>query len=393
MIFITRSALYQEYNWNNPLKHITDYIINRDIRNRDIFYWDGVEQLQIPFSGHYFSDTYKKYWPDFFELLVTRNINIFAVGGDINTHDELPQHPNLIIFRWKTALLHFIHHSMTTQYNNPNTNINPTFTKLFSCLNRHPRQERIMLVDSLYRDGLFEHGDVSWNTLVNEWEENPPINFKYWPEKRLRVDLFPKKIYTGYGPPVEELLPDGLVRKPGEDEYYIRDYQLLTDYVLNTNCLFNLACESVPLSHENTCFITEKTWKPILLGQPSIILGNYWYKKHMEDMGFKFYDNIIDYSFYGNANEYQHFPDLIPMLTKELSKFKNKNYQELYESIKDIVRHNRSRAYQILNNDPYISDEFVAFYNKHRNSWDDEECSELRVDIDIHRVFKNKIYT
>lgn len=382
MIFVSRSFLYQSYNWANPFNYLINYIKDRDISNRDIFYWDGVEQLQVPFSNTYYNNDTKKYWDEFHQILIQRNINIFAVGGDWS-EDELPNYPRITLFRWKTALLHFIHHSINVQYKSDDVRIKPTFTKLFNCLNRHPRQERVLLVDSLYKDGLFQYGDVSWNKLISEWEEFPSTFFKHWNEKRMLLDIPAGD--SEIGP------PEGLVFSE-EGQLFIRDYHLLTDYVLNNNCLFNITTESIPNTKYNCFFITEKTWKPILLGQPSFVIGNYWYKKHMEDMGFKFYDDLVDYSFYGNNEHAEFFDEIVSGFTKELSKFKNKNYQELYESIKHVVEHNRKRAYDILNDDPYISDEFVAFYNKHRYSWDEPECDELKVDIDIHKVFKNKLY-
>lgn len=377
MVFISRDDVYNSYEWENPFHLLQQYIIRLGISNRDVFYWDGVEQLQVPFVWNY-DDKWHKYYVEFQQFLDKKNINIFAVGGDFDK--EPPPGKRIKTFRWKTALLHFINHSIVTEYKSDDVRIVPSFNKLFNCLNRHPRHERVLLVDSLYKHNLFPYGDVSWNMLQEEWIGIEPINsFKYWKEERRVVDI------VGH---YETGANNGIYKNDGT--MYIRDYQLLTDYLLNSNCLFNITTESVSNAGQYNYFITEKTWKPILLGQPNFVVGNYWYKEHMTNLGFKFYDNIVDYSFCGNyESNYEEYEKITDDFAKELSKLKDKNYQEIYESIKDVVEYNRDLARSIIDNDPHITQDFIDFYLKHKNDWD--SCEQLKQDIDIHKVFKNKI--
>lgn len=384
MKFQSREILYYHYDWDNPFELFSNWIVDEDIRNEDIFYWDGVEQLQVPFVWKYNSE-YHKYFSEFENLLELRNINVLGIGGDYLEVD-IPNGKRINAFRWKTALLHFIEHSISTQYNQSNVRIEPKFTKLFNCLNRHPREERVAVVDNLYKYGLFDYGDVSWNMKIKEWSPIHTRKFQYWKEEIKTIDVVKHNNYIGHfsetGPTPEE------VQTFKDGGFVIRDYHLLTDYVLNSGCLFNITTESTPRVKKDSFFITEKTWKPILLGQPTIVLGNCWYKKHMEDMGFKFYDNLIDYDFYGKYGD-ENYDILAEKLAIQLSKFKNENYQELYKQIEPIVEHNRKLAYTILNNDPYIPNEFVNFYYKHKSEWD--KCGMLKVDVDIHKIMKNKI--
>ena len=384
MKFQTRHTLYHHYDWDNPFELFSNWIVAENIRNEDILYWDGVEQLQVPFVWSYDSNYYR-YFSEFENLLEIRNINIFAIGGDYH-EAKIPQGKRINAFRWKTALLHFIEHSISTQYNRSNVRIEPKFTKLFNCLNRHPREERIAVVDNLYKYGLFDYGDVSWNMRIHEWAQIPVRQFEYWKEETKTIDIVERHDSGGHfsesgpTPDQEQTFKDG--------NFIIRDYHLLTDYVLNNGCLFNITTESIPNAKKDSFFITEKTWKPILLGQPTIVLGNYWYKKHMEDMGFKFYDNIINYDFYGEDGD-EDYNISAEKLCIELSKFKDENYQELYKQIEPIVEHNRQLAYTILNNDPYIPNEFINFYYKHKSDWDRHGL--LKVDVDMHKIMKNKI--
>lgn len=353
--------------------------------DEDIFFWDGVECLDIPFEYVYQTNEYINQWNVFHDILDEKNINLYAVGGNYNNYvrdNDLKLYPRIKIFRWKTALLHFINHSICTHYSSNDVRINPKFTKLFNFLNRHPRDNRLILMDFLYQKNLFDYGDISWNILTDKWNSNP-YKLKYWKEEIRKLD-----VQEGIDASITELVKDGITT------YLVRDNLLLTDYILNSGCLFSLSCESIPNCIPDEYFITEKTWKPILLGQPSIVIGNHNYKIIMEEMGFKFYDNIITDKSYGDKNAPQtwmghsFWEDISSRVLDDLSKLKDKNYQEIYESIKDIVEHNRNRAIEIINDDPYIEQDFIDFYFKNKKDFD--STNELIIDIDLKNVFKNK---
>ena len=384
MKYVCREEIYGHYEWDDDFELLANYINDTNIQNEDLFFWDGVEQLNSPFiprglvHGEVPSE-YISYFNQFCELLENRNINVFAVGGNCNDllEPKLPKHKRVKLFHWKTSLLHFIKHSIKSEIGEKT--ITKDFKKLFVFLNRHPRPERVHLLDSFYKHGLFDYGDISWNNLTSEW--NGEASFKHWDEKRMILDVN----NVNESPQSADFSTNFEKLEGGQ---FIRDYQLLNDYILDTKCLFNIACESVVKCEDDYFFITEKTWKPILLEQPSIIVGDSFYKKHMENMGFKFYDNLIDYSFY-NIDWEDDDIDLYDKLSSELVKIKDKDYNELYNQINHIVYHNKKRAEEIIDNDPYISDEFIQFYKRNRNDF--QKFKRLKIDMDLETVLKSKL--
>jgi hypothetical protein len=57
-------------------------------------------------------------------------------------------------------------------------------------LNRHPRNQRSLIMDTFCKNDLFDFGTISWNKLSNEWHE--PYEFDCWEEKRIVLDMSEK---------------------------------------------------------------------------------------------------------------------------------------------------------------------------------------------------------
>jgi hypothetical protein len=137
----------------------------------------------------------------------------------------------------------------------------------------------------------------------------------------------------------------------------------LTDDILDINVFFNLVTETCHLDF----FVSEKTYKPLLLGQPFICLGGVNQNNIIKSLGFKLYDEIFDYKF-----------DMEPILENRVQgiidniiKLKDKDFNELYELIKDKIQYNRDRVLDIIVNDPYIPQELISLYNENPNDFID----------------------
>jgi hypothetical protein len=97
---------------------------------------------------------------------------------------------------------------------------------------------------------------------------------------------------------------------------------------------------SETLVDEGTLFITEKTWKPIMVGHPFMILGNQGTLKYLKSIGYKTFSPWIN-------EEYDDISDSATRLIKiveELEKLSKKSVEELLEIRKemgDICKHNQ----------------------------------------------------
>jgi hypothetical protein len=362
---VDRFSDYHKY----PFKGITVRILDEDIRDCDILYWEPLEPVDAPFSYYKNSIGHR----EFSNLLENRNIHIFVVyaGYDISTIQDFKDTyiSNIHIFPWNTSLLHYSRYSAESVYGKNIKDIKANdskFKKLFNCLNRGVRPARVTLLDELYKNGLFEYGDVSWNLLTtDEAFKDYGLSFKYWKEERLKVDLNEPDIV---------------------DSEKVLDFHLWSDYYLSSDTLFTIQSETIiGDSFSDNHFLSEKSWKPLILGKPYIMVGPPGYYKQVQKYGFKLYDELFDYSF----DSIQDETERIQKIVYEISKLKEENYTELYLKIKDKVEYNRNLAISITESDEYISNEFINFYKKNKHYI--ETIPSCQLNMDFKQIFKNII--
>jgi len=111
------------------------------------------------------------------------------------------------------------------------------------------------------------------------------------------------------------------------------------------NTFVSIVTES--LCDENTLFLSEKTWKPIYMGHPFIVLGNPGTLRYLKTLGFKTFDKWWDES-YDRIQDLDARTNKIVTIIKHLS---NKNHEYLInvrQEMKDILIHNRSIMVELV---------------------------------------------
>ena len=249
---------------------------------------------------------------DFNELCNKYDVVVNIVFGlsEETYYIEMLNLTNIKVHFWPTYLLYYTYKKFDGYYDGidiTRLKKNTDFKELFVCYNNKPHSHRCRLIDKLYKNNLFNDGIISWNEMNN-------INYEFtsWEEKIMRVDEHKK-------------------------DYYNRTNHI----VENTSFLF-LVTESTDKTH----FITEKTFKPILIEQPFICFGGRKQNIALREMGFQLYDEIFDYEFDYSDN----IDERIDGIIYNLNKIKNSNYFDLYEKIKDKIKFNKERAINIVEN-------------------------------------------
>jgi hypothetical protein len=219
-----------------------------------------------------------------------------------------------------------------------NLSIKDSFNKLYLNLNNKSRYHRCLMMDELYSNNLFDFGINSWNQKKDECGLNDILinedlffDFKHWTEKYMNVDGYKIKEY-GF-----------------KDEY--------TDMITEPNCFMSLVGESsmyIP-------FVTEKTYRPILLKHPFLCYGAKNQNKEITKYGFELYDEIFDYDF----DSKNHISDRIRGIIDNLNNLKNENYYDLYKKIEPKLIYNKNHALKIRENDNF--NPYVEFYEKYSN--------------------------
>lgn len=324
--------------FSGPEKYNTDDLCDviKDISPKYFILWhpwEGYESRLTEYlnwdyvSNHNHSEKIQK----FENTLVDNDVICYVLlGVDYNEekYKNYKTNPikNFKILFWPTALLHYTYYGMTNFYDGIENSrvLFDNIQKIYINLNNHPTEHRSQLIDNLCKYDLLNDGINTWNADFNEYS----YHYSHWTPTNLKFDEFDK---------------NNLIKS-------------FTKKLLNSNTLFNLVCET---SHSNNnIFYTEKTFKPILMAQPFIILGNVNQNHNLTKYGFVTYDKVVDYSF--DKNNSLDFRIL--GIINNIIKFKNIDLNNLYQTIRSEIELNRLRAITIVNDDPYIPNELITLY-------------------------------
>jgi len=199
------------------------------------------------------------------------------------------------------------------------------FKKLFMCLNNRSHTHRSKLIDSIFKNDLFQYGEISWRQVDKFLNQHI---FKYWEETKMKI---------------------------GGDKY---EQSWNDDFYFNSNCFLNLVSES----NSERLFFSEKTFKPILGEQAFLCYGFPNQNLYLKNYGFELYDEIFDYEFDSNPLLESRVDGII----KNLNSIKTHDPKELYDLTKEKIKHNKDNAISILKNDVYISTEIRELFHKHK---------------------------
>ena len=289
---------------------------------------------------------------EFEKVLVENNCQFNVILGgyypEIFKFFETNPSKNFKIHYWPTYLITHTYDGIKNSLLYPrgidgddsvkNCSIVKNFNKLYLNYNNKPRYHRCVMIDELYGQNLFNYGINSWNVKINETDIARELtgtiksnySFKYWSESHLFVDNY-KSVDKGF-----------------VDEY--------SDMVLNSGCLFSLVGES----SMEAPFVTEKTYRPILIEQPFICYGAKGQNKEILKFGFELYDEVFDYDFDTNDSIF----DRIDGVIKNLNRLKDSNYQEIYNLLSPKIKRNKERALDLMTNDPF--NPYTEFYKKYK---------------------------
>jgi hypothetical protein len=337
---------------NNSIEPFKNFL--KEHVGKDVLFWNPSEPIGNPFDIYDWDVLY-----DFEKFLIDNDIVVYGLfGGDTIFKSTDRPIRNYYVLSWNTFLLHYTKYYLEKSYNKDviNLNINTDFNKHFFNLNKHPREQRCISIDHLYKENLFNYGLISWNNLSKNWQ-NPHV-FQYWEEKIMNLDIF-----------VDEI-----------DKVDIHT-SLNTDFLLNTHCVFNYVVETM-VDNRNT-FVTEKTFKNFLLNQPFLSVGSVYHNKTLCDLGFELYGNIFDYSF----DKCVDYETRLIHSVNSLKNIVNQDVNWLYESVKETTLRNKDIALKICENDFFIPQELVNLYVNHKEKFDSNQY--IKKECDIVSIFKN----
>lgn len=112
-----------------------------------------------------------------------------------------------------------------------------------------------------------------------------------------------------------------------------------------------LSIVSETLVKKDTIFFSEKTFKPIYMLQPFILVGSQYQLKKLKEMGYKTFDKYWSEE-YDNCEHYMDRIDKIQEVLEYISTWSLEKCQEVYLSMEDILVHN---FHQLIKLDRYYN--------------------------------------
>ena len=221
------------------------------------------------------------------------------------------------------------------------------FKHTYIYMTLYPKYHRCLVMDLLAKNNLIERGAISWReydrtldrstikpgVLDSQHDINAsPFPWKWWQPKRLFLD----QTFDDPGPIVWDWLPK--------------------EYSQSFMSIVGESLDSWPGA-------SEKTAVPLMFNKPFLIAGGSHSHRHLEDMGFKLYDEIFDYSFDKIPNLNKRIESLVEQVVELDKKIQQHGYQALLDKIKDKLVFNKLRVHEITVDPNWIPKEVVDFFN------------------------------
>jgi hypothetical protein len=234
---------------------------------------------------------------------------------------------NIKILFFPTHLLHHTYSSFID--NNKNIEIiKPEFDKIFLNFNGKPHYHRCLTVDKLFEHDLVKYGKVSWNSLKGTTSDGTYVThsyeFKFWEEKIMKADN-----YSGFE---------------------------ITSDILEPRTFMSVVSEST----EDLFFVTEKTFRSLLIGQIFYCIGGKGQNLKLKEFGFQLYDEIFDYSL-DLENSIEQRVNGVVMNIKKLI---GADLYSLYNKVLPKIKYNQKLCFEYLRNDPFIPEKIVSSFKK-----------------------------
>lgn len=211
--------------------------------------------------------------------------------------------------------------------------------KYFLMYNRNPeRMHRPYFVNKLYKDNLLDKGFISFFTnpyfddFMDTNETYEPLNLNSQDIEDIRNN------YKNYYP---------LTIDDSDSERIAGYHNFLSRKDEYEKSYFTIVSETN--AESNTCFITEKTVKPIMNLHPFLVVGNPHILKTLKRYGFKTFDTWWDES-YDLEMDFKKRANMVFDIVKELCSKTKEEWNNLLAEMQEVLIYNQKHLHRIYSN-------------------------------------------
>ena len=285
--YVEDKCLFYRFDYENSKSKENSYIQfdNLDLSKNYIFdvNQEGYSDQQLPMAK-YLHTNFSKYKFDLSKVFyITGNLKEQETYYRWVANNNFTESINIIeLCSWDTY--RYLESDGVDYKSRRIENIDKTYidNKFYINLNRRTRRNRSYLVYKLFEQNLQNFGIISHDWLdcdiTNYFksigvEDHELNSIKSWVKNNLPIIADTKDFETNWA---NEVCDD-----------------------VHSKALFSLVGETMQENFSNTSlFYSEKTFRPILLGQPFLIWGQVDCHKHLQKkLGYKPYNKLFDYSF------------------------------------------------------------------------------------------------
>ena len=198
--------------------------------------------------------------------------------------------------------------------------------KSYNALQKRIRSHRIWLLKKLNDNNLVHDGILSMNQIGKNasYMDGKFINETETDLLRSMLPLFP------YDDPTKEL--DAFASQ--DSGKYLREFSP----EITLNSWVTVISEASFSDSDNTCFVSEKTFKPFCCHHPFIVYGNKGSLQHLRDLGYKTFHPYINED-YDNYNTWERLEAVIENI-KSIHRMTPKEKIKWYRQLGPILEHN-----------------------------------------------------
>jgi hypothetical protein len=232
---------------------------------------------------------------------------------------------NARIELWPTFWLHHTELCLKNEgWDHRSNIIDLDFEYDFICMNNRGHRHRCRLIDELSREELIDKGVVTWVDCLNEANY---YKFNHFDNRKITLsDNFDTRLDSF-------ILPQ---------EFHKSFFHLVTE------------------CNEETFVLSEKTAKVLLFKKFFIVQGSTGFHQRLKGLGFKLFDNLIDYSFDLEPDRNLRTKKIVESL-KCIINIKDK--KAAFESIQSVLEHNYKRCLEIMNDPKHVPDIYKELVN------------------------------
>ena len=221
--------------------------------------------------------------------------------------------------------------------------------KKFLCFNKVPRLHRVALIGKLLQRGLLDTGFCSTYIAENEFSfhlgealtaletvEPNVVNII-----KNKQDIFPLVIdphQQGRHNPIDLLQED-------VQFYQNSYYSLVTETLFYKDTIDPIEVKS---PYYDSITFTEKSFKPIVMRHPFILVGRPGLLKTLREMGYKTFAPFIDESYDSEENDQKRLEMIVDQVEK-MNKFTDSQWIDWLKKVETIVEHNYNVFFKTRN--------------------------------------------